>query len=96
MTLRIIRTTAPVAASLRSNGVFLVGIGCSLAVRATHGQAPAPTPFRIGAASGRCRAEPSSTFHCPAANGRAGEPGVREFPPTTTEWEAKYKRKSSW
>ena len=27
-----------------------------------------------------------------AADGRAGEPGVREFPPYTDEWEAKYRR----
>jgi hypothetical protein len=26
------------------------------------------------------------------ANGRAGEPGVREFPPYNDEWEAKYKK----
>jgi hypothetical protein len=71
--------------------VLLAGVGLA------HAQAPAAAPAgaKLPDWSGIWQMVGPTVFDRATVqpqNGRAGEPGVREFPPYNDEWEAKYKK----
>jgi hypothetical protein len=73
--------------------VLGLGIVCSVVTGAVYGQS-SPSPGALPDWSGTWAMQGPTIFDSASVqprNGRAGEPGVREFPPYTDEWEALYK-----
>jgi hypothetical protein len=68
---------------------------CGIGTRAAYGQSVAAAPRTLPDWSGAWVMQGPTVFD-PATvqppNGRAGDPGVREFPPYNDEWESLYKR----
>jgi hypothetical protein len=96
MTLTPARSLKPRRIARAAAAVLGIAAGSSLLVAALHGQAarPAPSPA-LPDWSGVWAMQGNTVFDRASVqppNGRAGEPGVREFPPYTEEWEAIYKK----
>ena len=78
---RLILWTAAVAA--------IFGLTTAIGVRAQSGRAALPDWTGVWAMQGNTIFDRASVQ---PPNGRAGEPGVRESPPYTDEWEARYRK----
>ncbi len=74
--------------------ILFVGVGSGFAMRVAHGQAT-PPPAALPDWSGVWAMQGPTVFDRATVrppDGRAGDAGVREFPPYNDEWEAKYKK----
>jgi len=78
---------------MRLIGVLVLGTVCGLVTGTVHGQS-ATSPGAIPDWSGAWVMQGPTVFDTATVqprDGRAGDPGVREFPPYTDEWEAIYR-----
>src|SRR5919205_3526400 len=74
---------------------LLAVAACAIAIGIAAGQASKPAPGALPDWSGIWQMVGPTVFDRATVqpqNGRAGEPGVREFPPYKDEWEAIYKK----
>jgi hypothetical protein len=75
--------------------VLLVAAACVIAIGVAAGQATKPAPAALPDWSGVWQMVGPTVFDRASVqpqNGRAGDPGVREFPPYTDEYEAIYRK----
>ena len=78
---------------MKPTSALCVGALCSLTIVAVNGQSAAPSVLPDW--SGAWTLEGPTVFDAATVqpkNGRAGDAGVREFPPYTDEYEALYKK----